>query len=283
MFGWDFKSRLSMGNTLPGVSEINGYQYDMVHAPPIQLLTTFLKGGQKVMGGDYLGGAKDMAPPALKKIIDIVRGDHRVVDAAGKPLAGGDRTWGELTGQVLGFQPERLTEHYELNRIKKASEAQRNREEAKFREDLANDVLAGTFSSAREKLKERQLQSPNPPDYDLFDAGRKAVDAAVEKTFPRDLRQKLNKGDTQLARLLPVNYGLPKQAEKNAYRVQQLLRLGIPARKQDLQKYALRDQVEAENPEWTQEEVHREADVRLGRVRKRQELAADPTEVASAL
>ena len=76
MFGWDFKSRLSMGNTLPGVSEINGYQHDMVHAPPIQLLTTFIEGGQKVMGGDYLGGAKDMLPPAVKKIIDIARDDH---------------------------------------------------------------------------------------------------------------------------------------------------------------------------------------------------------------
>jgi hypothetical protein len=280
MFGWDFKSRLSMGNTLPGVSEINGFQYDILHAPPVKLLTDFLKGGQKVMGGDYLGGLKDMAPPALKKIVDIARDDHRVVDAKGAPLAGGDRTWGELTGQVLGFQPERLTEHYELNRIKKASEAERNKQENKFREDLANDILTGQFGNAKNKLQERQAGDPN---YDMYDAARKAADAAVEKTFPRDLRQKLNKGDTQLARMLPVNYGLPKQADKNAYRMQQLMRLGVPTRKQDLQKYAMRDQVEAENPEWTQEEVHREADVRLGKVRRRQELAAEPTEVASAL
>ena len=69
-----------------------------------------------------------------------------------KPLAGGDRTWGELTGQVLGFQPERLTEHYELNRIKKASEAEHNRQEAKFHEDLANDVLTGNYGTAKESL-----------------------------------------------------------------------------------------------------------------------------------
>ena len=203
------------------------------------------------MGGDYLGGAKDMLPPAVKKIVDIARDDHRVVDAQGKPLAGGDRTWGELTGQVLGFQPERLTEHYELNRIKKASEAEHSRQEAKFHEDLANDVLTGDYGNAKEKLRERQAQDPN---YDMFAGGRKAVDAAMEKTYPRDLRQKLNKADTQLARLLPVNYGLPKESDRIGYKLKQLQQLGIPTRKQDMQKYAMRDQVAAENPEYTRAE-----------------------------
>ena len=108
--------------------------------------------------------------------------------------------------------------------------------------------------------------------------------AAMEKTMPRDLRQKLNQGDTQLARVLPVNYGLPTETQRSAYQLEQLQRLGIPTRRQDLQKYAMRDAVSAENPEWTRAEVYREADMRLGKMRRRQELAADPTAaVASAL
>src|SRR5580765_514850 len=278
MFGWDFQSRLSMGNTVPGVSEINGFQPDMLHSAPVQILTKFAQGGQKMINKDFLGGAKDMMPPAVKKIIDAIRGDGKVIDYNGKPIAGGDRTWGELTGQVLGFQPTRLTDYYEMNRIKKASENEHRRMDAKFNQDLGQNVLDQNFSTAVEKLKERAAQDPN---YDIFAGGRKAVEAAMEQHFPRDLRRQLNKNDTQIARMLPVNYGLPTLEEQQVFRDNALRRLGIPIRKKDWEMYRTRDQVWAENPELTKEEVYREAERRMGKGKKVKQLAASPEEATS--
>ena len=108
------------------------------------------------------------------------------------------------------------------------------------------------------------------------------MDAALEKTYPRDLRQKLNRADTQLARLLPVNYGLPKESDRIDYKLKQLQQLGIPTRKQDMQKYAMRDAVAAENPELTTAEIYREADMRLNKVRKVQTLAPDVADASTS-
>src|SRR5258705_5595580 len=104
MFGWDFQSRLSMGNTVPGVSEINGFQPDMMSSfVPTNLLMKFIKGGQKVSQGD-LKGIGDMMPTAVKHIVNAVRDDGKVRDYQDKPIAGGGRTMGELTWEVMGFR-----------------------------------------------------------------------------------------------------------------------------------------------------------------------------------
>src|SRR5258705_13969716 len=80
MFGWDFQSRFSMGKTVPGVSEINGFQPDMMSSfVPTNLLMKFIKGGQKVSQGD-LKGIGDMMPTAVKHIVDAVRDDGQERD-----------------------------------------------------------------------------------------------------------------------------------------------------------------------------------------------------------
>jgi hypothetical protein len=278
MFGWDFQSRLSMGNTVPGLSEINGFQPDMMHTAPVQILTKFLQGGQKLIDRDFMGAAKDMTPPALAKIIAAYGADKKVIDYTGKPIAGGDRTWGELTGQVLGFQPTRLSDYYEMNRITKHADNQRRKLDAKFNQDLGQNILDGKFGDAKQKLIDRGAQEPK---YDKFEGGRKAVEAAMEMHFPRDLRKQLNKNDTEIARMLPVNYGLPTETDRQKFREVALRQLGIPMKKKDWEKYRMVDQVYAENPEYTKEEAYREAERRMGKVRKVRELAASPEEETS--
>src|SRR4029077_17326658 len=125
------------------------------------------------VAGD-LAGFGDMMPPALKKLQEAYKGDGKVRDYQGRPLAGGDRTWGELTGQVIGFQPTRLTVMNKMNRIRKQSEAGQKKRDRQFNQELGQDIADGNYGDARQKLLARKEQEP---DYDLYAGGRKATDA----------------------------------------------------------------------------------------------------------
>jgi hypothetical protein len=269
MFGWDFQSRLSMGNTIPGVSEINGIQPSMMETfVPTNILAKFIKGGQRVSQGD-LKGVGDMMPTAVKHIWSAVRDEGKVRDYQGRPIVGGDRTWGELTGQLMGFQPTRLSNTNAWNRIKVQSENEHKRLDSQFNQDLAQDVLDGNFGSLNQKLRDRAAQDDK---YDVFAGARKEVDAAAEMNFPRDLRRELTKNDAMIAQMLPVNRGQVSEMERAAFKDDKLRRIGVPMKPRDRAKYAIMDRLQVENPEWPREQLQQEAERQLGKMRRQQEL-----------
>ena len=53
MLGWDWHSRLSMGNILPGVSEINGAQPGLLMGAPFNVVSQFVKGAASLAQGDF--------------------------------------------------------------------------------------------------------------------------------------------------------------------------------------------------------------------------------------
>jgi hypothetical protein len=243
MFGWDFQSRLSMGNTVPGVSEINGFQSDILTGAPVNLVTKFVQGGKKIIGGDYLEGAKDMMPASIKKITTAIADDGKVRDYQGRPIPGGDRTWGELTGQVLGFQPTRLTQTNAFNRMKVQSETEHKRLDSQFNQDLGQNILDGNIGTVIQKLQDR---AAGDDKYEVFGGARKAVDAAAEMYFPRDLRRELTKNDAAIARLMPVNTGLVSEVERAAWKDRVLRQIGVPMKPRDRTKYAIMDRLSRE-------------------------------------
>jgi hypothetical protein len=269
MFGWDFQSRLSMGNLVPGVSEINGFQPEILTGAPVDLISRFVQGGKKVIGGDYLEGAKDMMPAAVKKMVTAARDDGKVRDYQGRPILGGDRTWGELTGQVLGFQPTRLTQTNAFNRMKVQSETEHKRLDSQFNQDLGKNILDGNIGTVIQKLQDRAAEDDK---YEVFGGARKAVDAAAEMYFPQDLRRQLTKNDAMIARLMPINTGLVSEAERAAWKDRVLRQIGVPMKPRDRAKYAIMDRLQVENPEWTRYQLQQEAERTLGKMRRQQEL-----------
>src|SRR4029077_3102903 len=230
------------------------------------------------VAGD-LAGFGDMMPPALKKLQEAYKGDKKVRDYQGRPLAGGDRTWGELTGQVIGFQPTRLTEMNKMNRIRKQSEDEQKKRDRQFNQELGQDIVNENYSTVAQKLFARREQEP---DYDIHAGGRKATDAALNLKYPRDLRKELNKSDTEIARLLPVFHDTPTEEQRHMERTRILRRLGVPTKKTDEAKYHMMSVVEAENPEFTKYEVQAEAERRLHKIKKQQMLAPGAEDEALA-
>jgi len=228
-----------------------------------------VQGGKKVIGGDYLGGAKDMMPASIKKITSAIADDGKVRDYQGRPIPGGDRTWGELTGQIMGFQPTRLTQTNAFNRMKVQSENEHKRLDSQFNQDLGQNILDGKIGDVIQKLKDRRVDDDK---YLVHDGARKAVDAAAEMYFPRDLRRELTKNDAAIARLMPVNTGLVSEVERAAWKDRVLRQIGVPMKPRDKAKYAIMDQVQLENPEWTRYDVQTEAERRLGKLQRQQEL-----------
>jgi hypothetical protein len=159
-----------------------------------------------------------------------------------------------------------------MNRIRKQSEAEQKKRDSQFNQELGQDIADGNYGDARQKLLARREQEP---EYDIHAGGRKAADAALNLTIPRDLRKELNKSDTEIARLLPVFHDTPTEEQRHTARTAILQRLGVPTKKSDEAYYHMLSAVEAENPEFTRYEVQVEAQRRLGKIKKQQMLAPD--------
>ena len=157
LLGWDWQSRLSVGN-IPGVSEFNGLEPGAVQLGPIYALAkTVLKNLPLAARGDPSALAA-VVPPIAKKWADLIANGDKVRDYTGKPLY--DATPGERAGMFMGFQPTRLAQWNTARRFAVNAEDLRNKEEQRFHVDLANDLLKGNLEPVRMKLIKRQRDNP---------------------------------------------------------------------------------------------------------------------------
>ena len=277
MFGWDMQSRLSMGNPVPGISEINGFQPEVLYGAPISLMTKFVKGGQKVSQGD-LEGVRDMMPPAAAKLWQLYNAQGKLTDYNGKPV--GDRSPGETVGMALGFQPTRMTKFNAANRMKIQNEAEHRRETAQFNEDMGKKALDGRFGDIIQSINARAAEDEQ---FDPRRAAIAAAKAAVEWQFPRDLRNEVTRRSAKVLQYFPLDRSQPSEVQKQELQGYILQHLGVPMKKRDMAKYAIMDQLQVEHPDWSRIELGEEAERQLGRKRRQQEALVAPVEAAATL
>jgi hypothetical protein len=252
MLGWDWQSRLSVGN-LPGVSEYNGLDPGALQLGPIYALgKTVLKGAQAAVRGDPSALAS-VVPPIVGKIVNNIANGDKIRDFTGKPLY--DITPGEKVGAFLGFQPTRLTQWNTARRFATNAEDLRNKEEQRFHTDLANDLLAGNLEPVRMKLIKRQRD--NPESYNSIEGARKVADAAAELQFPRDLRRE---GGPEYGKVLKM-YNIPMQEPSEVARVQFkediLRRMGVTVKRSQVKEAVAADNLKAQHPELSRYELQR--------------------------
>jgi hypothetical protein len=264
MFGWDLQSRLSMGNTVPGVSEVNGFQPELLLGPPANLIGSFVKGVRRVAGGD-LGGLQSFLPSALKKPVQTVASGGTVKDYRDRPLF--QPTVGESVGLALGFQPKRLSDYNAAARIAEQSQTVASRRVGQERQALAEEVLKGNFGSVRQTLlaKAQEDKSYNPAE-----EVRAIARASEELTFPRDLRREGSRSTSSERERLLQSFNLPPNSTSEVARLQfrwQIQqRLGLPAgSKAELQRAQVIDQLRQQDPNATRSELSRRADLLLRR------------------
>src|SRR4029077_13839202 len=80
MFGWDMKSRLSMGNLLPGISEFNGFHPETLAGPAVNLGAQLFKGVGQAITGQPGEALVTLMPPALKKFVNLAMDGYKIRD-----------------------------------------------------------------------------------------------------------------------------------------------------------------------------------------------------------
>ena len=259
MLGWDLQSRLSMGNTLPGVSEINGFQPETLMGPATRIVTNFVNGVTGWAKGDAKAGMNFM-PPSVAKVVtqaqSFLTDGGAIRDYQGRPLS--SPTLGEQVGQGIGFQPKRLSDQNAASRILAQSTEVVNRQESQERTKMAEEVLKGNFGTVSAQLRAR---TTSDKDYNPVDAVRAVARAAEELTFPRDLRREgSNKSAGIRSSFLSSYSNLPPDSPSEVQRLQ--FRQGIEAKLglratsgEELRLAQLMDQLKLAQPGATRSEL----------------------------
>jgi hypothetical protein len=252
MLGWDMQSRLSMGNTVPGVSEINGFQPEMLLGPAANLVTNFIRGGKGFITGDMNVAAKGLLPGYAKSLIEAGKQTlgQPVEDYRDRPLF--TPTPGEVLGQSIGFKSKRLSDTNAADRMLRASEDVAQRKNHQQSNQLAERALAGEFGTVRQTLLAR---GQSEQGYDPVGGARQVAQAAEALTFPRDLRregtQQLSSSRNKLLSSFGITPGSVSEVDRLRFRLQLEARLGVPkaaGQKSELEQAQLMDQLAVKNP-----------------------------------
>lgn len=274
MLGWDLQSRLSMG-TIPGVSESNGFQPELLLGAPVNLISNFLGGAMKLAKGETQG-ADAFVPPAIRKLTKLVQNDGTVKDYKNRPLF--QPTAAETVGIALGFQPKRQSDLNAASRMLDQSEDITSRRESQFHDQLAEQTLKGNFGTVRQELLARAKTDPN---YDPTAAVRAIARAAEAKTLPRDLRNEGTARNAASRNQLLSTYkidpnSLPSETQRLQFRQQIQARLGVPAvDRQEAVLASLVDRLRLENPTMARSELRRRAQRLLSTSRRVSTLAPE--------
>lgn len=276
MLGWDLQSRLSMGNTLPGVSEVNGFQPENLMGPFANVVRNFVGGVQGWGKGEANAGSKFL-PNGAKSLIqtgaNLLSGEDAIRDYQGRPLA--DPSVGERLGLSLGFQPKRLSDQNAASRIATQATEVVNRQKNQENQDFAQEVLKGNFGNVRQQLIAKAQADKN---YNPQDAVRAISRSAEEQTFPRDLRREgtvdTNKGKGQFLNSFSNLSSPPSEEARFLFRQQIEQKLGLPPTRggSELEQARLVDRLRLAQPTASRSELQAAAQLAL-----RRHAAAQPT------
>lgn len=258
-FGWDWQSRLSMGNTVPGVTEMNGFQPGQLLGAPVNVVSQFVTGGTKLLQGD-VSGARNLLPPAVKKITDLVSHDGLVKDYKDRPVF--SPTLGEKVGLALGFNPKRLSDFNAASRMSAQADKIAARHAAQERQDLAEKVIKGDFGTVKQDLLSKMQADPN---FDAKAEVKAITRMAEELTFPRDLRREGGKNDrSAILTAFNIPAGQATETTRLQFRQQVEQRLGLRSSSNtEAQLARLMDQLKVQRPEASRMELRRAAEVAL--------------------
>jgi hypothetical protein len=267
MLGWDWSTRLSMGNIIPGVAPTDGFNPGLLLGPAANVVSDMVNGATKLVAGDATG-AQAFIPQGVRKIIRLANSGGDLKDYKGRPLPF-QTTTGDIVGTALGFNPKKVADFNNASRIATQSEKQAKAVEDQFRQTQAEEVLKGNFGNVRQNLLQR---AKDDNTYEPIPAAQSIARAAEELTFPRDLRREGTVGFSpqrqQLLSSLQIPLAQPSEVQRLNFRTQVEQRLGLrPQVGQDQVVAQLMDQLRARNPDSTRAELRRQAELFLRRQR----------------
>lgn len=262
MLGWDLSSRLSMGNVLPGVNEVNGFQPELMLGPPAALFTKFLGGARDLANGEPVG-AQAFFPKIVNNAFNMVYNNGMEQDYKGRPLF--QLTPGEKVGKLLGFKSKRTSDANAAAHMLAQSDFIQKQRDGQWQNQQAEDALKGNFGNVRAALRDKLQEDSN---FDVKTAVGGIARATEEQTFPRDLR---SEGTTEqspdrraVLNAFQINPQATSEMSRYNFRSQLKQRLGVMADSQnELITAQLMDSLRASNPFATRAELRRMASAKL--------------------
>ena len=255
MLGWDLKSRLSMGNVVPGVDESQGFQPSQLLGAPLSLATKWITGAKSLAGGDP-AGLVNLMPSGVKDVLKLAGADSPVSDARGRQLF--QPPPGEAVGAALGFRSTRLSDVQTQERLSQQTSKVLNEQEGKWRQARAQDVVQGNFGSVRQALLQRVRDDPS---YDAATAGRDIASAAETMSFPYDPTRVGNASTSAEQKRLLATFSLPtppsNEVQRTQFRLGVLQRLGLNPGDvgSQMRQAQLEDQIKTSSPTLTRAQV----------------------------
>lgn len=176
----DLSGRFGLGNVF-GISPEYGFDPASVFGAPGSVFGNILKATGSAAQGEVGQALEQAAPTGWRNMIRMYNDDWNVRDSAGRLIF--EPTTTESILGAIGFQPKRLSEFREQQRLLQRSNDVETRELQRFHGDLADLLLQGQPDQVRALLLQRHQEDS------LYDprAGLHAVvQLAQDKSVPID-------------------------------------------------------------------------------------------------
>lgn len=243
MMGVDAHSRVSLGG-FPGVSSFTGFSLTDLLGPAYGLVERMAVGAKKTVSDGASEGFAYALPPGFRRLASLTKGGGDITSPRGDLIA--TPTLGEKVALAVGFDPTRIAQLKESERIRRRSDIIDKEKTNSFNVDVAADLTRGDVGAAKVKVKERLATEK---DVDLRSVVRGVQDAVERRTFPAEL---LDKPGNPTA--LAAAYGMtniPNEVVRLQLRNHVATMLGLPGQLDSgaVQRAALVDHLLSQRPE----------------------------------
>jgi hypothetical protein len=210
----DLGVKFGIGNVL-GTDNWNGWSVDGFIGPTASLVQNVLTGTGKLVQGDVAEGAQLLAPAALKRVIQLYRGDGKVRAGSGEALL--DPTGMEKGYMALGLNPVRLSKARDRDKVLARSAEIDQRQSIRVYDSIVDKFDKGQVGEARKQMQ----QYANESGTDIKDVSSRVASRYERQNFVRDPRNKSTIKGSQEAKGFIDTLG--KDIREPANEVQRLL------------------------------------------------------------
>jgi len=261
----DVSGRLELGN-LFGIDSYAGFSLKNIVGPTGAVFENLYKGAQLASRGEALRATEQIMPVPFKKMIRLIRDGGKVRDQAGRLLF--QPTGIEQLGLALGFQPRRLAETREAQRLIRKTEEVDIAQTQRFHRGLVDQLLTGDIPQVQQALLDREQSGIG---YSAQAGARRLSELAVDRQLPYDLSRQGRKstaGERSRLSRIQSDISLPTEVERLLLKgeISQQLMPGLPAyTRTQLARAQTVDQMMSQNPLLSKQEADVLVDAELGR------------------
>lgn len=222
----DIGSRFAVGNIM-GTDSYNGFSTKALFGPSVSLVQNMIQGTTALTEGDPLQAAEEFAPVAWKRMINLARNEGEIRDDEGGLLV--DATMGEKMAFASGFNPLRVRQARDTDRILRRHRLVSRKRDSSFHDELTDMLDRGEVDKVRNMLDEKADASDGV--YDARAGAKKVAERVVKRALPRDPRRDATKGtaatEQRFLRTLNMQQLPPSEVQRLQMEMQVMQALGF--------------------------------------------------------